>query len=518
MTVYLPVMTDSPMPSGFRRNLLIAVIMIATLMQVLDTTIANVALPHMQAGLGATPETITWVLTSYIIMSAIATPITGWLEARFGRRQLFTTAIAGFTLSSALCGMATSLEMMVVARALQGIFGAAISPLGQATMLDSSPREKHPQVMMIWGMGVMVGPIVGPVLGGWLTEDYGWRWVFFINLPIGVVATVAMWFLLGPKQLPRRDFDLVGFGLLVIGLASLQLMLDRGVQQDWFNSTEILIEAGLAVAAFWMFVVHNFTTRAPLIPVALFKDRNFVTAVIFITLLMGLMISGAALLAPMLQSLLGYDAMKAGMLIMPRGVGFLLAMPIATFVSKKLDARLVVSTGLMLTAASLWLMTGFDLEMGPRLVVISGFIQGCGMGLVFLPLNILAFSTLAPQLRTEAASVYNLFRNIGGSIAIALMGALIARNVQVSHSELVGNITADKVPYLGAGMLEAMGMNGAMIAQSIDVEINRQALMVAYLDDFWLMMWVVIGTLPLVMLLRNRPQPAGSEPTHLAIE
>lgn len=491
-----------------------AAVMASTLMQVLDTTIANVALPHMQAALGATPEAVAWVLTSYIVMAAIATPITGWLETRLGRRRLFMIAVTGFTVSSALCGMAVSLEMMVASRAVQGIFGAFIAPLGQAVMLDTTPREKHPQSMMIWGMGVMIGPILGPVLGGWLTDNYGWRWVFYINLPVGIVAAIGLWLLLEEVRLEQRRFDLLGFGLLALALGSFQIMLDRGAQLDWFEAPEILIEAGLAAGAFWMFVVHSRTSSHPLLPPALFRDRNFVLATIFITLVSGVIISGAALLPPMLQRLMGYEAMGAGFLTMPRGAGALIAMPLVARSINKIDPRIIIMSGLVLTAGSLWIMTGFDLEMPGRLVVISAFLQGLGIGSVFMPLNILAFGTLAAHLRTEGAALYNLARNIGGSISISVMGALLARNLQVSHADLGAHVTSVTMPVLESGFLERLGMRGAMLASFIDAEINRQALMIAYIDDFWVMMWASLLVLPLVMFLR-RPRGGDVPPVHM---
>jgi DHA2 family multidrug resistance protein len=508
-------MASHPLPPPGRRLLIIITVMAATLMQILDTTIANVALPHMQAALGGTPESIVWVLTSYIIFAAIATPITGWLETRFGRRNLFAISIAGFTISSALCGMAVSLEMMVAARALQGIFGAFIAPLGQATMLDSSPPEKHPQTMMIWGMGVMIGPILGPVLGGWLTDNYGWRWVFFINVPIGIVAAIGIWLLLDKTRLARRSFDLIGFALLGLALASLQLMLDRGSQRDWFDSTEILIEAGLAVGALWMFVVHTLTTPAPLLSLALFRDRNFTIAILFTMLIMGVMMSGAALMAPMLQLLMGYDAMGAGMLMMPRGIGVFIAMPIATYLSRRIDTRWLIGAGIATIAVSLSMMTGFDLEMGNDLLIYSGLLQGIGMGLLMLPLNVLAFSTLAPALRTEGAAFYNLARSVGGSIAISIMGALLSRNIQISHADLSTHVTATNMPLLESGIIERFGMQGAVITRFVDAEINRQAAMIAYLDDFWLMMWAAILAIPLVFVMRPGERRGDSPALHL---
>ncbi len=502
-------------PSAGRRWLIMIAVMAATLMQVLDTTIANVAMPQMQAALGATPESVAWVLTSYMIMAAIATPITGWLEIRFGRRNLFAISIAGFTIASALCGMAISLQMMVAARALQGIFGAFIGPLGQATLLDSSPREKHPQTMMIWGMGVMIGPILGPVLGGWLTDNYGWRWVFYINVPIGLAATVAIWGLIGKIQLPRRSFDLIGFAFLALALASFQLMLDRGSQQDWFNSTEIIIDAAIALGAVWMFVVHSISAKEPLVSLELFSDRNFMISVVFTMLITGVSMAGSALVAPMLQTLMGYDAMGTGMLMMPRGLGVVVAFPVATYLSRKVDNRLLIASGLALTALSLRMMSHFDPLMGKEPFIYSGVVQGLGLGFAFLPLNILAFSTLASHLRTEAAALYSLTRSLGGSATISIMSAILSRNVQVNHAELGEHLSFGGLHLMGKDILGHLGEPGGMVMRMLDLEINRQALFIAYMDDFWLMMWVAIFSLPLVFFLGKPRAGAESPPVHL---
>jgi len=493
-----------------RRWLIIATVMAATLMQVLDTTIANVALPHMQAALGATPETIVWVLTSYIVMAAIGVPATGWLEAKVGRRRLFSIAVAGFTVSSAVCGSAGSLGMMVAARALQGLFGAIIAPLAQATMLDSSPREKHGQAMTIFTMGITIGPIIGPVLGGWLTDNYNWRWVFLINLPVGILSFMGILALLDEKDLPQRRFDLFGFALLGVALASFQLMLDRGNQNDWFDSTEILIEMGVAVSGFWMFAIHVLFSEAPLVPIALMTDRNYVIALLFSMILMGVAIAGPALMAPMLQQLMGYDTVGAGLLMMPRGVGALLAMPVANGLSKRLDSRILIAAGLVLVASSLWLLTGLDLQVGRAPFIYSAFLQGVGIGFAFLPLAVLAFSSLPAELRTEGAAFYNLVRNLGGSISLSILGALLARNLQVNHSDLAARITAGRVP-VDSGYLEQLGFRGTTITAAIDTEVNRQAGMIAYINDFWLMMWMALLMLPLVFLLRT-PKIQPTEP------
>lgn len=476
--------------------------MSATLMVVLDTTIANVALPHMQAALGATSETVAWVLTSYVVASAIAMPLTGWLSDRFGRRQLFTIATLGFTITSALCGVSTSLEMMVAARVAQGIFGAFLLPMGQAITYDINPPERHVRAMTIWGMVVMIGPIMGPVLGGWLTDNYDWRWVFFINVPIGAVTVVGSWLLLSDARGPARRFDLLGFALLAVMLGSFQLFLDRGTHLDWFDSTEIWVEAGLAVAALWLFVFHSLHARDPIVPLALFSNRNFTTALVFVTIAGGVLLAGAALTAPLLQRLMNHSVFDAGLLIMPRGVGTLIAMIVAGRIAGKIDPRITIFAGMILIAWSLHMMAGFSLEMDSYPVVVSGVIQGLGLGFVVMPLNLLAFATLAPVLRTEGAALYSLMRNIGGAVAISVMTAMLASNLQTSHGDLGQHITAVTLPYLDAGLLEQLGIQGNALLVMIDAEINRQALMIAYVDDFWLMMWVAIVAAPFVVLMK----------------
>lgn len=491
-----------PLSPG-RRTLVTCVIMGATLMVILDTTIANVALPQMQASLGATPESIAWVLTSYIIASAIAMPVTGWLAQRLGRRFLFTVAIAGFTGASALCGVATSLEMLVVARLIQGVFGAFLLPLGQAAVYDINPPERHAHAMTIWGLVIMVGPVIGPWLGGWLTDTFDWRWVFFINVPIGLLTAFASWLTVPDGDRSKRRFDLVGFALLSLALASFQLMLDRGTQLDWFDSIEIILEAAVAIGALWMFVVHIMMARDPLIPLALFANRNFVSAIIYATLTGGIMMAGAALIAPMTQRLLGYSVLDAGMLVVPRGFGTIAGMLLAGRLVERVDNRALIFIGVSIMALSLHFMTGFDLEMGSWPIVWTGIVQGVGLGFTVLPLNLLALATLAPSLRTEAASLYSLMRSLGGSIAISITTLLIARNVQVSHSDLATNVTTVSMPFLDAGISERVGIRGQALAEMLDMEINRQALMIAYIDDYWIMMWAAILSLPVILLMRG---------------
>ncbi|TVV75382.1 DHA2 family efflux MFS transporter permease subunit [Sphingomonas solaris] len=506
----VPPPPPASLPSPAKRLWITVTVMAATLMQVLDTTIANVALPHMQATLGATQESIAWVLTSYIVASAIATPVTGWLEGRFGRRALFTTAIIGFTVSSAACGLAPSLEAMVAARLFQGIFGAFIGPIAQATLLDVYPVEKHAKAQMIFGLGIMIGPIMGPVLGGWLTERWDWRWVFFINVPIGIVVTFAVLGLVRPTVRRMQRFDIFGFSMLALALAAFQLMLDRGSQLDWFTSPEIILEAIVAISALWVFGIHALTAEAPIVPLALFRDRNFVFANVFMITIAAVVMGGAALVTPMLQRIMGYGTMDAGMLIAPRGLAMGVSMIVTARLIALVDVRLLVGGGFLLTGLSLWMMTGFSLDMDSHLIVTSGVVQGFGVGMIFLPMNLIAFSTLAPRLRTDAASLYGLSRSIGGSISISILTALIARNVQVSHSDMSAHVTAMTLPFLNTGMIEQFGMRGETLAAMIDGEINRQALMIAYIDDYWLMSWGALLIAPLVLLMK--PAKKGDAP------
>lgn len=477
--------------------------MAATFIVVLDTTIANVALPHMQAALGASPDSISWVLTSYILASAVALPLTGWLSAKLGRRMLFTAAVAGFTISSALCGIANSLPTMVAARLVQGLCGAVLAPMSQAIMYDINPPEKHVQAMTLWGLVIMVGPILGPVVGGYLTENFDWRWVFYINVPFGIVTAIGGWLLLSGGKQEGRRFDLIGFVLLAVALCSMQLMLDRGVQLDWFDATEIWVELALCLITSWMFVVHTATTKDTVLPRTLFSDRNFVTACVSIFVLGGILMAGAALVAPMLQALLGYPVLLAGLLTAPRGAGTMVGMLLAGRIARVIDPRVPILAGMALLALSLYMMTGFDLQMDQRPIIVTGLVQGLGFGLVVLPMNLLALSTLSSTLRTDAASLYNLMRSIGGSVAISLMTALIARNTQVNHSSLGAHLSQTRMPFLGQGIFEQLGVDGAAITQMMNSEVTRQAVMIAYLDDYYAMMWAAIAVMPLIFVLRR---------------
>jgi len=504
--------------SPSQRALITISVILAMLMQVLDTTIANVALPKMQTSLGATPETITWVLTSYIVASAIAIPITGWLAERIGRKRLFVWAVIAFTIASILCAMAQNLEEMVAFRVIQGVAGAFLVPLAQAVMFDINPPEKHGRAMAMFGAGVMIGPILGPVLGGWLTESYNWRWVFLINLPIGIVATLMMLRFMPATPKTKRRFDLFGFAMIALALAGLQMMLDRGQNLDWFASWEVRIELGLAIAGAWMFGVHMLTGKDPIFDPKMFKDRNFATGLLFMAVTGVMLLAGLALLPPLLQQLYGYSVLQSGMMTAPRGVGTLISMLVAGRLVDKVDLRILVAAGLGLMGWSLHMMTGFAIEMGSGPVVWSGLVQGLGLGLVFVTMQSLAFATLAPQMRTHAASLLNLSRNIGGSVGISIVSTQLVRLTQVSHADLARNITEQTIPTADPTMLQTIfPVAGPAALAYINLEVNRQALFIAYLDDFKLMMIVTFAVLPLLLLMR-RGKRAGGPPPHAAMD
>jgi MFS transporter, DHA2 family, multidrug resistance protein len=511
-----PDVATHPLPTGERLIVTIGVMM-AVLLQVLDTTIANVALPHMQADLSASQDQINWVLTSYIVASAIALPISGWLADRVGRKRLLLISVVCFTVASVLCATATSLTEMVVFRAFQGVSGAFIVPLAQATLFDINPREKHGQAMALFGGGVMIGPILGPVLGGWLTDNYNWRWVFLVNLPVGILCTLVMMRFMPKTETHRRSFDMLGFVLLALALAGLQLFLDRGEQNDWLSSWEIRIELGLAIASSWMFVVHMVTSKNPLFERAMFTDRNFATSVVFMAATGVLLLAGLALLPPLLQNMYGYSVLQSGFLTAPRGVGTLISMLIAGRATGKIDARLLVGIGVVLMGTSLYMMTGFAIDQPSRPVILSGVVQGLGLGLIFVPLQTLAFETLGPRLRTTGAALLNLSRNIGGSIGISIVSTELVRMTQVAHADLAHNITEQTIPTMDPTMLQTIfPVAGQGALAMINMEITRQALFIAYLDDFKLMMIVTFAVLPLLFFMkRGNKVGGGGPPIHM---
>lgn len=495
---------DVPALPAENTGLLIVGVMLASLLQVLDITIANVAIPHMQSALGATADSVTWVLTSYIVAAAVFMPITGWLADKVGARRLFILSTAGFIVTSVLCGLAQNLTEMVIFRSLQGVAGAFIAPLSQSFMLDSTRPSRHPQMMAIWGMGVMIGPIAGPVLGGWLTENWDWRFVFFVNLPVGLLALALLVMTLPRRPTRRRKFDIAGFCYLGLALASLQLLLDRGQQLDWFDAGEIWLYTFLTVSGAWMALVHFVTSKNPLFERELFADRNFVVATMFMLVVGLVMFAVMALLPPMMQHLLGYGVIDTGLVLMPRGVGVLISMQLAGLAVKHgVDPRALVAGGFVIVATSLWEMAHWSLAVDYDHIWWTGVFQGLGMGFVFIPLQTIAFATLPPRYRTDGASLLNLMRSIGSSVGISVTTTLLVRSIQVSHQDLAAHVTAASSSVFDLSKADRFQSAGEAALAFADAEINRQAAMIGYVNDFWFMMWICIAATPLVLFMRK---------------
>jgi len=496
------------MPEVPHRGLITLSVMLASIMQALDNTIANVALPRIQGTLSATQDQMSWVLTSYIVAAAIMTPLAGWLAGRFGRRKVFLYSILGFTLASALCGLAQTLPQIVLARLAQGLSGAALIPMSQATLLDINPPERHGRAMTVWVMGVTIGPILGPALGGWLTEQYSWRWVFYINVPFGILAFFGVLSFMKETVKRAARFDFFGFASLALAVGSLQLMLDRGQSNDWFSSVETWIEAGVCAVSLYLFAIHVLTTRkTPFISPALFKDRNFLTGNLFIFIIGVVLFATLALLPPLLQNLLGYPVVLTGMVTAPRGIGTLIAMAIVGRIANRFDGRIIMAIGLSLTAVSLWWMTNFYLQMDSNEVVWSGLLQGIGTGCVFAPLTTIAFSTLQPHLRNEGTAFFSLMRNLGSSVGISAVTTLLVRNTQIMHSRLAEHVT----PY-SDGLTQSLsgGVPAASQLAGINAAVTQQAAMIAYNNDFKLMLILTVIAIPLVALLRSPPRSAAT--------
>ncbi|HQT77843.1 MAG TPA: DHA2 family efflux MFS transporter permease subunit [Rhodopila sp.] len=490
------------------RALITVCAMMATLMQALDSTIANVALPYMQGSLSASSDQITWVLTSYITAAAIMTAPVGWLSSRFGLKRLYLISMIGFTITSMMCGVAANLGQMVLFRLAQGVFGAALVPLSQSTMLNIYPPEKRGSAMAVWGMGVMVGPILGPTLGGYLTELYNWRWVFFVNLPFGILATLGMGAFL-PKTDPRSGmrFDWTGFATLAIGIAGLQLMLDRGETKDWFGSTEIILEATAAGLGFYLFLVHMLTSERPFISAAIFKDRNLVAGLLVMFAVGMVLLATSALLAPWLQDLGNYPVETAGIAMAPRGIGTMAAMMIGGRLSNRVDGRLLMAFGIIVLSYSMYRMTGWTPAVSEMEVISNTILQGIGIGFVFVPLQVIAFATLDPLLRTDGTSLLSLLRNIGSAIGISITSALVTQNGQIEHSILSGFITPLNRAFQGAGAtLMPTTPHGAQVLNAM---INRQAEVISYNNDWKLMMLTSLPMLLLLPLMRGVKHKGG---------
>ena len=481
-----------------------AAVMGMTICQFLDLTIANVALPRMASSLSAAPDQISWVLTSFIIAGVLVLPLTGWLTDRFGSRNLFLAASLTFVVASWLCGAATSLGQMVLFRSIQGVASAFIGPLSQTSMFDLNKPSKQAQAMSMWGIVVMIGPISGPFLGGFLTDTLNWRWVFYVNLPIGIPALAILYWLLPSRSLVKRRLDIFGAVALAIGLGALQLMLDRGQSNDWFEARETWVELLISLSAFWVFLVHTLQVDHPLFEGAMVRNANFIGGLGFMVILGVTNVALSSLLPTMFQNLFGYSVMQTGLLMAPRGVGVLTTMLVANRLMGKVDSRAQVTVGYVIAAISLFMMTGWNLEMDWHPVVWSAYVQGIGLGLVFVPVNMLAFSTLAPQYRTDGTTLMTLFRNLGSSFGISAIVTQLSRNMQVSHQDIGASVTSFNVPAIDPASTEGLlGEYGTAALQILDGEVTRQAAMIAYLDNFKMMAWVVLLIAPVSFALRK---------------
>ena len=491
------------------RRWVTATLVLASMIYSIDWTIAAVALPHMQGTFSATQDQISWVLTSYIVASAVMLPATAWLAARLGRRRLFLLAVGGFTTFSLFCGLANSLPAEVLLRIGQGACGAFLIPLSQAIMLDAYPPEEHGRAMAFWGMGVVLGPVIGPSLGGWLTDALTWRWVFFINLPVGTLALLGGLAFLPPTlpaQGPRR-LDAFGFVTLALGVGAMQMMLDRGERLDWFESPEIVLEGVVMVAGLYLFVVHSLTSKAPLVDLGLLRDRNYTLGMLLVFLYGVLTLAPMVLMPPFLQDLQDYPMATIGLLLSPRGLGLFMAMMILARLGPAVDRRLQIAAGFLLLAGSSWWMAQWTLEVAAAEVFWTGLMQGLGAGSIIGPLGVLTFATLPPVHRTEGASMWNLVRSIGSSIGIAAALAILVRTAGISRGVLVEHVSPfneimRQGPLPGGGSVLDPGSLAAL-----EIEIGRQALMIGYVDVFYLCTLTSLLALPLVVLLGERRRP-----------
>jgi DHA2 family multidrug resistance protein len=511
------------LPPKVRRMLLTVCAMSATIMQALDITIANVALPYMQGSLSASLDQVNWVLTSYIVAAAIMTAPMGWLADRFGRKKLFMTCAAGFTFASLLCGLSQNIEQLVLFRLLQGMFGAALVPLSQSVMLDAYPVEERGQAMAIWGIGVMLGPIMGPTLGAWLTENFSWHWVFLINLPVGMLTVTGLLIFMDETELRKgMRFDWFGFAALAIGIGALQLMLDRGEQLGWFGSAEIVAEAIVSAAGFYFFFAHSLTTDMPFVRFDIFKDRNFISGCVFMVVVGMALFGTMALVTPFTQNLLGYPIITAGEVLASRGIGTLLCMLAVGRLLRYVEARWLILLGLLLNVFTLDAMSHFTDYTATRTIVVTSIIQGAGIGLVFVPLSTVAFASLPGHLRTDGTAILTLVRNLGSSIGISTVIANLTSKTTQMHARLAEHITpfndALKMPDVAAVLNMTTDKGRAMMDQIL----TQQASVIAYANDFKLLMWLTVASLPFVLMIGSsrtqRPLPAGEAASASALD
>jgi DHA2 family multidrug resistance protein len=500
---------------------LIAVsVMFATFMEVLDTTVVNVSLPHIAGSLSASIDEATWALTSYLVANAIILPMTGWLASMFGRKRLLMLSVVGFTGASFLCGLAPTLGSLIFFRILQGATGGALQPLSQAVLLEAFPPRDRGKAMGFWGLGIVVAPILGPVLGGWLTDVYSWRWVFYINIPVGIASLVmTQLYIFDPPYLrtEKRSIDYWGIGMLAVGIGALQIVLDKGQQEDWFSSpliTTLAIISGVTIVAL---IIHELVTDNPVIDLRVFKARSYAVGVFLMTVV-GFVLYGSMVLLPvMLQTLLGYPAVQAGIAMAPRGIGSFFMMPLTGLMTGRFDARKLLTTGLLVGGGTLLWLSRLNLQAGYWDIFWPQLIQGVGMSLLFVPLTTVAMDPIPRERMGNATSLFNLMRNIGGSVGIAVTGTLLSRHQQAIGSTLGSNVTA----YDPATQSMFAQLRGGFIAAGSDTVtatnrayaalfglVQRQAAMVSFVGLFQMLGFLFLALLPLVLIMK-RPRGGG---------
>ena len=500
---------------------LIAVsVMFATFMEVLDTTVVNVSLPHIAGSLSASIDEATWALTSYLVANAIVLPMTGWLASMFGRKRLLMLSVVGFTAASFLCGLAPTLSMLIVFRVMQGATGGALQPLSQAVLLEAFAPEDRGKAMGFWALGIVVAPILGPVLGGWLTDNYSWRWVFYINIPVGIASIVmTKLYIFDPAYLrsENRNVDYWGIGMLVVGIGALQIVLDKGQQEDWFESNLIVMLAIISVVTLIALVWHELTTDDPIVDLRVLKERSYAVGVFLMTVV-GFVLYGSMVLLPiMLQTLLGYPPLQAGIAMAPRGIGSFFMMPLTGLMTGKFDPRKLLTAGLIVGGTTLIWLSWLNLQAGYWDIFWPQLIQGVGMSLLFVPLTTISMDRIPREKMGYATSLFNLMRNIGGSVGIASTGTMLARHSQSTTSVLGSNVTA----YNPAAQSMLAQMQGAFMAAGADAVtasqrayaamfgmVQREATMVSFVVIFQLMGWIFIGLVPLILLMK-RPKTGG---------
>jgi len=507
---------NGPYPDPARRVLIMVSTMLGTTLVAIDTTIANVALPHIQSSMSASQEQIVWVLTSYIIASAIATPLSSWVAARFGRKFVMIASVVGFTVASMVCGLSTNLPELVLARTVQGMSGAALIPLSQANLLDIYPPAEHAKAMAFNGLGSMLGPLIGPTFGGWLTDSFSWRWVFFINMPLGVLSVLGMLLFMSERRedTPPR-FDMFGFATLSLALACFQLVLDRGQQLGWLDSTEIRLEAaGLGLFGY-LTLVHMFTARNSFVNVALFKDRNFAIGCLLSATVGMVSFATIPIITIYMQGLLGYSALRTGWASSPRAFGTLFGIIAVTRLIARYDSRVLMFAGLAVTGFGQYLYSRMDLLVDQHTIMMAGLVQGIGSGLMIVPLSTVIFATLSPALRNEGAAMYALTRNIGSSLGISMIQLTSIQLADKVRSRLVEGIRPDS-PVLQWRLPDTDFTLPATLAR-LAGQAAREAVMVSYIDVFRIVSLLAFLMLPLILLMRS-PGPRGNAAPALAME